>query len=92
MDIFLMSIAACSTFYARGFAEQRGLSTEGMAASMDCEYDSEANHYTDLSLTLTLPAEFPEKYVNAIAKAMETCTVKKHITNPPAFRNIAKRA
>lgn len=90
-DIFLMSIAACSTFYARGFAEHRNLSTAGMAGSMECAYDSEANRYTALDFTLTLPPDFPEKYANAVTKAMEACTVKKHIVNPPAFTNKASK-
>jgi len=92
MDIFLMCIAGCSTFYARGFAEERGISTAGLALSMECEYDEAANHYTAMTSTLTLPPDFPEKYVNAIAKAMESCTVKKHIANPPAFTNAAKKS
>ena len=29
--------------------------------------------------------EFPEKYKGAIIKAMDLCTVKKHILNPPEF-------
>ena len=91
-DLFLMSIAACSTFYAQGFAEQRNISSEGMSLSMECEYDPEANRYFELEATLTLPPDFPEKYENAVSKAMEGCTVKKHITNPPVFANLVKRS
>jgi len=91
-DLFLMSIAACSTFYAMSFAEQRGLGTEGLALSMECEYDEKAHRYPRMDITLTLPQGFPEKYENAVTKAMEACTVKKHIANPPVFTQVAKRS
>jgi len=91
MDLFLMAIAGCSTFYAMAFAEQRSLPTAGMSLRMDCEYDKETGHYTALETALNLPADFPEKYVNAVGKAMEACTVKKHIANPPVFSHVVER-
>ena len=38
-----------------------------------------------IGIELTLPPEFPEKYKGAIVNAMELCTVKKHMHNPPEF-------
>jgi len=38
-----------------------------------------------MSLQLTLPRGFPEKYRAGITRAMELCTVKRHIMDAPEF-------
>lgn len=90
-DLFLVSIATCSAYYAQGFCEKRDIDTSGMALTLHCEYDEEAKRYPRLEMTLTLPAGFPAKYENAVVKAMEACFVKKHIANPPEFVLRAER-
>jgi len=90
--LFLVSIATCSAYYALGFSQKRNISTEGMALTLHCEYDEAAKRYPRVEMTLTLPPGFPEKYENAVLKAMEACFVKKHIVNPPEFVLGARRA
>ena len=34
---------------------------------------------------LRLPSGFPEKYREAIGRAVDQCAVKKHMIEPPAF-------
>jgi len=84
-DLFLVSIATCSAYYALGFSEKRGIPTAGMSLALHAEYDEAAKRYPRLEMVLTLPPEFPEKYENAVLKAMQACFVKKHIVNPPEF-------
>jgi ribosomal protein S12 methylthiotransferase accessory factor len=36
-------------------------------------------------IDIKLPEGFPQQYKEAIVKAVESCTVKKHIQNPPEF-------
>ena len=57
---------------------------------MDNVRDPETNMVTDVTLEVTLPEGFPDKYKNAIKKALEQCTVKKHILNPPTIETIIK--
>lgn len=90
-DLFLVSIATCSAYYAQGFCEKRDIDTSGMALTLHCEYDEEAKRYPRLEMTLALPPDFPAKYENAVVKAMEACFVKKHIANPPEFVLRAER-
>ncbi len=47
---------------------------------------------TKIVMNLTLPPDFPEKYVPAIIKAMDLCYVKKHLHEPPAFETITQYA
>jgi ribosomal protein S12 methylthiotransferase accessory factor len=42
-------------------------------------------------MTLTVPPDFPEKYIPAIIKSMNLCYVKKHLHEPPEFETIAQK-
>jgi ribosomal protein S12 methylthiotransferase accessory factor len=52
---------------------------------MSPQFDPEVGLISRIDLELTLPADFPEKYKSAIVNAMNLCTVKKHLHQPPAF-------
>jgi ribosomal protein S12 methylthiotransferase accessory factor len=84
-DLFLASIATCAGIFAVGFCQSRDLSTEGMTLSMDWERDEAKKLITRMVLHLHLPSGFPEKYRSGVIRAMEQCTVKKHLLNAPAF-------
>jgi len=88
--LFLMSLAACAGAYALAFCEARGISTDGMSLTMKCEWSPEEHRYTRVVIELETPPDFPEKYRKAIARAMEQCTVKRCILNPPEFETVVK--
>ena len=52
---------------------------------MTPQFDPSVGLITSIDLELTLPAGFPEKYKAAVMNAMNLCTVKKHLHQPPAF-------
>ena len=85
-ELFLGSIATCAGIYALGFCNSKNISTEGMSISMDIERDQSTSLIGEISLDLKVPEGFPDKYINAIIKSMELCTVKKHLHNPPKFK------
>ena len=49
------------------------------------ERDHEQHRIGRLTLEITLPPAFPEKHREAIVRAADLCSVKKHILHPPAF-------
>ncbi len=53
---------------------------------MACDYDEKTKLCSVMTLRLTLPKDFPEKYRAAIVRAMDQCTVKRHLHNPPEIR------
>ncbi len=85
LSLFLVSLATCAGTYAQEFCRARNISTEGMSLRMHCVWDSDQHRYTKMSLELTLPRDFPEKYRRAIVRAMNLCTVKRCLFNPPEF-------
>jgi len=84
-DLFLASIGACAGIYALGFMQQRGIDPKGSGITMRTHFDQATGLIDRIDLELQLPADFPEKYRAAVVNAMNLCTVKKHLHQPPAF-------
>jgi uncharacterized OsmC-like protein len=83
--LFLTSIATCAGLYALNFCEARNIPTDNMALSMRYDFDLKTKRCETLTIDLTLPTGFPQEYQKAIIKAMDRCTVKQHMVNPPEF-------
>jgi len=84
-QLFLASLATCAGVYAKRFCESRKLSTDGMALTVRCDFAEKEFRVENMTYELTLPDGFPEKYVSAIHRAVDLCTVKKHVCNAPDF-------
>ncbi|NNK94848.1 MAG: osmotically inducible protein OsmC [Desulfobacterales bacterium] len=84
-ELFTVSIATCSGYFALKFCRTRNLETTGMRLKMRYEWDKEQKRYPTMAIELELPERFPEKYRGAIIKAMNQCVVKQHIQQPPEF-------
>jgi len=84
-SLFLASIATCAGIYALEFCLTRKLTTEGLSVVMCADRDAERKMYTRIRLEVTPPKDFPEKYRDALVRAVNLCSVKKHLMNPPEF-------
>ena len=86
--VFLAAIGTCAGVYVEDFCSHRGIPTAGISLSQKAEFTHDEDgrrRLAKVSLTIHLPAEFPEKYRNAVVKAAELCAVKKAIMSPPDF-------
>lgn len=83
MALFLASLAACAGFYVQAFCEKRQISTQGIRMIQRSLSGPEGKGMARVEIELLLPPEFPEKYVQAVARAADACAVKKTILNPP---------
>jgi ribosomal protein S12 methylthiotransferase accessory factor len=84
-DLFFVSMATCMGFYALRFCQQRELPTEGLRVTLDPIRDEQLKRVTLVRVALQLPHAFPEKYREAIRRAVDHCSVKRHILEPPQF-------
>lgn len=84
-DLFWISQITCVGIYALEFCTTRNLSTEGLSVDLEADRDPEKKMYTKVRIKVTPPKDFPEKYRDAIVRAVNLCSVKKHILNPPEF-------
>lgn len=78
-ELFFASLATCAGYYALEFCIRRGISTQGLRVALNAEKDESVKLYNDIKIILTLPRDFPEKYRNAIVRAVDLCTVTRHI-------------
>jgi putative redox protein len=85
-DLFLASIGTCAGIYALGFMQQRGIPTDGASLRLTTQHDPEAHLVSKITLDVQLPPEFPEKYRDALVKAVDLCAVKRHLAHPPEFQ------
>jgi putative redox protein len=84
-DLFLASIATCAGIYVKSYCDTRGIPAESIGLEMHIERDHEQHRVGKLVLEIKLPEGFPEKHREAVIRAADLCSVKKHIFNPPAF-------
>jgi len=84
-DLFLASLGTCAGIYVLLFCQERNLPTDGLKLIQRTERDAQSKMISRVSIEIRLPADFPDKYKNAVVKAAELCAVKKHLGRPPSF-------
>ena len=84
-ELFLASIGTCAGIYVKSFCDQRNLPTDNIKLIQTLEYNAEKKLPSKISIEIRLPADFPEKYKDAVINAAELCAVKRTIANPPVF-------
>lgn len=83
--LFLASIGTCAGIYVLSFCQQRGLNTDGLEITQRMSSDPLTHMIRDITLDIKLPADFPDKYREAVIRAADQCAVKKHLAQPPSF-------
>lgn len=87
-EYFLASIGTCAGIFVLSFCQERKIPTEGLSIKQRIEYvPNEAGKpvLDTIALDIHVPADFPQKYHNALIKVADQCAVKKTIANPPKF-------
>ena len=83
--VFLSSLGTCAGIYVLGFLRQRGLSSDGVRLLQHVRRDPATGMTDRVEIEIVLPADFPEKYREAVVRAADQCAVKKHLEKPPAI-------
>ena len=84
-DLFVASIGTCAGIFMLSFMKQRGIDPQGSGLTLMTERDPGTGMISRVNIALHLPAGFPEKYEAAIVRAVDQCSVKRHIHQPPEF-------
>jgi putative redox protein len=82
-DLFLASLGTCAGFFALRFMQQRGIDPQGARMTLSTQRDPETKLATTVQIGLELPDGFPDKYREAIVRAMDQCKVKRQLEQPP---------
>lgn len=83
-NLFLASIGACAGIFVQGFCAKRDIDPSGIRIVERPQYD-EHGTLKDVTLDVQLPADFPERYREAVLRVVEQCSVKKAIAAQPTF-------
>jgi putative redox protein len=84
-DLFIASIGTCAGIFVLDFMQQRQISTEGARVRLTGERDPKTKLVGKIRIEIYLPPGFPEQYRDAVVRAAELCSVKRHIHQPPEF-------
>ena len=84
-DLFLASIGTCAGIYVKGFCDQRGISSENIKIIQKMNYNQGTRLIDKIDLEIQLPADFPEKYKEAVINSANLCAVKRHMQQAPEF-------
>ena len=82
-DYFLASLATCAGIFVKVFCERRGIDSTQVSLVQKHDVDPLSHKIKGINLEILLPADFPEKYKDAVIAAADQCSVKKLIADPP---------
>jgi putative redox protein len=82
-DLFLASLGTCAGFFALRFMQQRGIDPTGARLTLATDKDPETGLAATVRIDLELPHDFPDKYRQAVVRAMDQCKVKRQLEHPP---------
>jgi len=77
--MFLASLGTCAGIYTKVFCEQRGIPTDNVKLTQDQTYDPVKKMIGEIDIKIHVPADFPEKYEQALVQTASLCAVKKHL-------------
>jgi len=83
-DLFLASIGACAGIFVQGFCAKRGIPFEDIRLTERPQF-AEDGTLQAVDIDIQLPPSFPEKYLSAVVKVVEQCSVKRAILAQPSF-------
>ncbi len=84
-ELFLASIGTCTGYYVAKFCHKRDIPTDGIRLEMRRNLYPDSKMIERIEIDIQLPASFPERYREAVIRAAQQCTVKKHLDQPPAI-------
>ena len=83
--LFLASLGTCAGFFALRFCQEREIDAADLRLGLTFERDPQSKRIGRIQIHVEPPTGFPEKYRAALARAIDQCTVKRHIVEPPEF-------
>ena len=84
-DYFLASLATCAGIYVLGFCQKRDIPHGGISLTQSWEREEKTKRLTNVRISIEVPADFPDKYRDALVRVANQCLVKKTLESPPEF-------
>ena len=88
-ELFLASMATCAGIFVQGFCAKREIPTDGVGVVLRTESDPATGALSRVAIDVEVPPSFPEKYRDALVRAVDGCSVKRAIQAQPSFETRA---
>ena len=85
-ELFLASIGMCTGFYVSAFCQSRSISADNIKITQTVMRNDATHMVEKVTIDISLPPDFPEKYKAAVVKTAESCSVKKFLDSPPEIQ------
>ena len=83
-EVFLGSMGACAGIFVQGFCAKRNIPTDQIRIIQRPQFAPDGSLFA-VDFEVQLPQGFPEKYREAVVKAIDGCSVKRAIAAQPKF-------
>jgi len=77
--LFLASLGTCAGIYVKSFCDQRGIPSDHVRLTQSQNYNPVLKLIDHIEIQIHVPADFPEKYENAVIQTASLCAVKRHL-------------
>lgn len=85
-DLFLASIGTCAGVFVVFFCDSRKIPTDDIHIVLRFNRDDKSHLIKKIDIDVYLPPGFPDKYRKGVIKAVEMCTVKRNLMDPPVIQ------
>lgn len=82
---FLASIATCGGIFVKNFCDSRNIPADEIELEQNLVFDPIKQKIGKIKIDIKVPKDFPEKYYDALVRAVNQCSVKRTIMDPPEF-------
>jgi putative redox protein len=89
-ELFLASLATCAGLYVLIFCQTRDIPTDRLSLVQDQVFEDA--RLLGIRLSVVVPPDFPEKYLDAVRAAAASCRVKRALSDPPDLEVVVTRA
>jgi len=86
VHLFLAALGTCAGANLQAFFAHRKLSARNAKLVMRLDYDDQDYMIVKITNEVHVPADFPEKYRDALVRAVDACYVRKHLSTAPEFQ------
>ena len=87
-ELFLASVGTCAGYYAMTFCEKRKLNIDKLKVKVDFQANKKTSMIEKIVIYISPPPDFPQKYKDALIKAVDLCYVKKHLAQSLEFEYV----
>jgi putative redox protein len=85
VELLAASLATCAGYFVAKFLQARKLDCAGLSVDVDFDYADNPRRVGAFRMRMKLPPGVPEKYLDAVKRTIETCTVHNTLHVPPTI-------